>query len=121
MAKGIGVTKKDVQASSRKRKRTPAMGFTSKDVKQGKKALEPKIKKRRREKWAKDAVEKALSLLGPRNRDRGLLIPDKYRGFISRAITREGRKRKKSSMSEPMAMAKKGGKIMYGYKAGGKV
>ena len=30
---GIGVTKKDVQASARRRKRTPAMGVTPKDVK----------------------------------------------------------------------------------------
>ena len=33
MAKGIGVTKKDVKAAARRRKRTPAMGVTPKDVK----------------------------------------------------------------------------------------
>tara|TARA_R100000656_G_scaffold40025_1_gene33431 strand:+ start:284 stop:832 length:549 start_codon:yes stop_codon:yes gene_type:complete len=33
MTKGIGITKKDVKAAARRRKRTPAMGVTPKDVK----------------------------------------------------------------------------------------
>tara|TARA_R100001244_G_scaffold130299_1_gene102334 strand:+ start:395 stop:943 length:549 start_codon:yes stop_codon:yes gene_type:complete len=38
MAKGIGITKKDVQATTRRRKRTPAMGVTPKDVKRMRKS-----------------------------------------------------------------------------------
>ena len=122
---GLGLTKKDLPV---KRKRTPAMGFTSKDVKQGKKALEPKITKRRREKIAKDILSKASVLLPYGGRTD---VPELIRG-LGRAMTErryKPKKREKSPISEPMAMSKKGGtvsrksggKIMYGYKAGGRV
>ena len=120
---GLGLTKKDLPV---KRKRTPAMGFTSKDVKQGEKALEPKITKRRREKIAKDILNKASYFLPS--------LPQAAEG-LRRAVSerrykpKKPKKREKSPMSEPMAMSKKGGtvsrksggKIMYGYKAGGRV
>ena len=121
-AGGLGLTKKDLPV---KRKRTPAMGFTSKDVKQGKKALEPKITKRRREKIAKDILSKASYFLP------GASLPAMAEE-LGRAMTErryKPKKREKSPVSEPMAMSKKGGKvsrksggkIMVGYKAGGRV
>ena len=172
---GIGLTKKDVEAAKRKRKRTPAMGVTPKDVKQAKKKRTSSVGQRRRAAHQMADVEKGVTKDVRRGKSiasmaeavaetgglRGRLI----RGFqgltrkgaklagdttqaeaIKRGQQRAAKKRKEARTAtdrsgkehmDPYGLIRKtitggnhkggivkrksGGKILQGYKAGGKV
>jgi len=171
MSKGIGLTKKDVEAAKRKRKRTPAMGVTPKDVKQAKKKRTSSAGQRRRAAHQMADVEKGVTKdvrRGKKYSDIAKTISETggLRGKIARgalalqggmgdttykeAIKRgkaQGAKARKEARTatdrsgkehmDPYGLIRKsitggnrkggtvkrkrGGKIMVGYKAGGKV
>jgi len=168
---GIGLTKKDVEAAKRKRKRTPAMGVTPKDVKQAKKKRTSSAGQRRRAAHQMADVEKGVTKdvrRGKKYSDIAKTISETggLRGKIARgalalqggmgdttykeAIKRgkaQGAKARKEARTatdrsgkehmDPYGLIRKsitggnrkggtvkrkrGGKIMVGYKAGGKV